>query len=599
MKDCILLANTPLFLYFIIFMTFIPPWENIAEKKKCKISGKYFFVTDKDLEYYDKKSPIFTGKKYLLPSPTLSPEERKRRRLTWRNERKLYHRKCDKTGNSLITIYSPDKPYKVYDQKVWWGDDWNPLDSGSQFDFNRSFFEQLGELHHRVPQINVITSQNENCEFTNLTANCRNCYLIYESSNNEYCEYGCWFQKSEHCLDCSFIHECKYCYEISDSYNCHSLFWSQNCDNCRESYYLSNCMSCHKCFGCVNLINKSYHIFNREVTPAQFDAFLEKFFNSSAHEQKQYLAKQQELIDSLPKKFGHILQGENCIGDYVRNGKNCLECFHVHDAENCKYAEHIWRNSRNNMDVSTVGRDSEWAYECINNGINSSNNSFCIQNWTCSNDIYCISCFNSHDNFGCISLKKHDHCILNTSYSVAEYETLAGKIIDHMRWTGEWGEFFPTWLSPFGYDETVASQYYPLSESEVRERWWKWKWEEETSSYHGPFVTPLATNQYDEKKVGYETAQKNIDILIGWILQCEVTGKPFKIIKQELVFYIENSIPLPTSHPDQRHKERNNLRNGQTLHERKCDNCETHIQTTYEQTARNVVCEACYLKLVH
>lgn len=229
-------------------MSFIPPGDKIVETKKCQISGKDFFVTDKDLEYYDKKSPIFSGIKYLIPSPTLSPEERKRRRLSWRNERKLYQRKCDKTEKPIIALYSPDKPYTVYDQKVWWGDDWNPLDYGSDFDFNRPFFEQLGELHRRVPQINVITSQNENCEFTNLTANCRNCYLIYESSNNEFCEYGCWFQKSEHCLDCSFIHECKYCYEISDSYNCHSLFWSQNCDNCRESHFLSNCLSCTKCF---------------------------------------------------------------------------------------------------------------------------------------------------------------------------------------------------------------------------------------------------------------------------------------------------------------------------------------------------------------
>lgn len=70
-----------------------------------------------------------------------------------------------------------------------------------------------------------------------------------------------------------------------------------------------------------------------------------------------------------------------------------------------------------------------------------------------------------------------------------------------MKTTGEWGEFFPTWLSPFGYDETVANEYFPLSESDVREKGWKWKGEEETSSYHGPFVTPLATTEYDERVV--------------------------------------------------------------------------------------------------
>gem|GEM_PF-6545051 len=27
---------------------------------------------------------------------------------------------------------------------------------------------------------------------------------------------------------------------------------------------------------------------------------------------------------------------------------------------------------------------------------------------------------------------------------------------------GEWGEFFPSSLSPFGYNETVAQEYYPM-----------------------------------------------------------------------------------------------------------------------------------------
>lgn len=112
-------------------------------------------------------------------------------------------------------------------------------------------------------------------------------------------------------------------------------------------------------------------------------------------------------------------------------------------------------------------------------------------------------------------------------------------------------------------------------------------------------MKPLDIREYDERKVGYETAQKNIDALLSGILECEVTQKPFKIIKQELAFYIENTIPLPTKHPDQRHKERNNLRNGQTLHERKCDNCGLEIHTTYESTVENVVCEDCFQKLVH
>jgi len=79
-----------------------------------------------------------------------------------------------------------------------------------------------------------------------------------------------------------------------------------------------------------------------------------------------------------------------------------------------------------------------------------------------------------------------------------------------------------------------------------------------------------------------------------------VTGKPFKIIKQELVFYIENNLPVPTKHPDQRHKERMDLRNPRKLYERTCAECEKDIVTTYSpDRPERVVCEECYRKLVY
>lgn len=133
-------------------MSFIPPGENILETKKCRISGEEFFVTDKDLEFYDKISPVFAGQKYLIPSPTLSPDERMRRRLSWRNERKLYHGKCAKTGNQIISSYSHDKEYTVYDPKIWNSDDWDPYSFNLEFDFSKPFFSQFDILMKRTPK---------------------------------------------------------------------------------------------------------------------------------------------------------------------------------------------------------------------------------------------------------------------------------------------------------------------------------------------------------------------------------------------------------------------------------------------------------------
>ena len=32
---------------------------------------------------------------------------------------------------------------------------------------------------------------------------------------------------------------------------------------------------------------------------------------------------------------------------------------------------------------------------------------------------------------------------------------------------GEWGEFFPSSMSPFGYNETVATEYFPREKEEA------------------------------------------------------------------------------------------------------------------------------------
>jgi hypothetical protein len=168
-----------------------------------------------------------------------------------------------------------------------------------------------------------------------------------------------------------------------------------------------------------------------------------------------------------------------------------------------------------------------------------------------------------------------------------------------MRSTGEWWEFFPHELSPFGYNETVAQEYFPMTKEEVKSRGWRW-YNEPVKTFEGTSITPLPISQYDEKKVGYDTAQKNIDTLLAWIVQCEVTGKPFKIIRQELAFYIEHSLPIPTKHPDQRHKERMDLRNPRTLYERTCAECGNDMITTYApERPERVVCEECYRKLVY
>jgi hypothetical protein len=117
--------------------------DPIVERKICKVSGAPFAIFQSDIDFYHKISPVINGEKFSIPVPTLCPEERQRRRSLFRNERKLYKRKCDATKKDIIAIYSPNKSYKVYDQKYRWSDKWNPMDHARDFNFTQGFMDQF------------------------------------------------------------------------------------------------------------------------------------------------------------------------------------------------------------------------------------------------------------------------------------------------------------------------------------------------------------------------------------------------------------------------------------------------------------------------
>jgi hypothetical protein len=159
-----------------------------------------------------------------------------------------------------------------------------------------------------------------------------------------------------------------------------------------------------------------------------------------------------------------------------------------------------------------------------------------------------------------------------------------------MRKTGEWGQFFSRELSPFCYNETIAHEYFPMTEKQVKENGWRWKKEarDEEKSYLGPSVAiPEDIKDVD-------------DSICSAILRCEATGKLFEIIPQELKFYKTMNLPLPRKCFMQRQAERFALRNPRKLWQRKCQKCQKEIQTTYAPERPEIVyCERCYLETVY
>ena len=558
----------------------------------CKQCGSSFMIRPEDLAFYDEMSPTFAGEKFHIPAPTLCPDCRWQRRLSRRNERTLYLRKCDLTGKSMVSMHPADSPFPVYHITEWLSDKWDPLDYGRDFDFNRPFFEQFKEFCDSIPHFNLFVDPNldVNSDYTNCSNSAKNCYLISQAEVNEDSYYSRGINRSKDCCDCLRIHQCELCYECTSMMGCYHCLYSQECEGSSDVYFSSNLKSCKNCFGCHDLVQKQYYFFNQPLSKEEWEKRMKDFVFT--RENIEWAKQESERLKlSLPRRAVHTTQCENVSGDHLMQCKNSYHVFDCLYLEDCAYCYEIFNGAKKAYDYSMWGVNAEFLYECNGCGFNVNNLLFSNHCWqNVSNLLYCESCYPSvKDCFGCFGLRRKQYCIFNKQYSKEEYEKLVARILSHMQKTGEWGEFFPARISPYGYNESVAYAFFPMEKKEVEQRGWNW-YEKPTDSseYIGPTV-----------KVPSSIAEVD-DSICGQILKCEKTGKLYKIIPQELKLYRTLGVPLPTVCPEERHLARMRARNPRHLWNRTCQNCNKPTQSSYApERPEKVFCEACYLKLVY
>lgn len=552
-------------------------------KHICKITGKEFEILDKEVN---------VCKKMVVPLPAICPEERIRLLMSHRNEWKLYKRKCDATGEDIISAYHKDAPFPVYKNKFWWGSEWSALDYGRDFDFNRPFFEQYADLQKVVPREGTSVFNSENCDYNSHIRESRNCYLnslVYCCEDIDYCY---WMGNSKNSTDCYFLIDselCYWCIDVFKSYNCAVL---QEGSNCSECYFSFQLRGCNHCFFCSNLADKSYYIFNKKCTKEEFEKTKKQIFNGSYDSFWQAFEKFLELKVSTVHRFVHNLNCENVIGDHVTNCRNSFNVFEGYDSEDI-YHSISFADSRDVYSCYSAG----WAgcdrifSSAVTRG--STDIAFCVYTFYSSNLRYCHSSNRLDNCFGCIGLQHKQYCILNKQYTQQQYEKLVPKIIEHMKKTQEWGQIFPPELSVFAYNESAAQDYYPLAKEQALSGGFKWR-EEEKKDYQPATVAKVPGNINDV----------NNDF-IKEILICEDCKRNYRIIERELKFYKTYGLPLPHKCSNCRHKTRSEMRNPMKLFARKCDSCSAGIQSSYPPNEKagekcfaqlSIDCEKCYLK---
>ena len=563
------------------------------ETKICQNCNSKFIVEKEDFNFYEKIS---------VPAPTFCPDCRLVRRLCWRNERSLYKRACDLCKKKIISVYGADVVFPVYCPECWKSDDWDPLKYTQDYNFSKSFFAQWKELFNQVPRQSVW--QVDSCiktEYANYVGDVKNVYLSYSTiEGSEDVFYSSNIDNSKNIIDSYNVANSELIYEnigSTKNYNCQYAYWSANCLDCN---FILDCINCQNCFGCVNLRNQKYCLWNKQYEKEEYFEKL-KNFNMGSYDfvQKSFQEFWNFSLKS-PRKYARIINCTNSDGDDLRDCKNSSFSFNIYDSENIKF---VYRGSKvkNSMDTCH-NSSSELIYEHVSGGAkNSSNVKFIISSAPALNEVeYCDLCGSSGNLFGCIGLRNKQYCILNKQYPKDEYFQMVEKIKEQMMkmpYTDKkgniykYGEFFPFEFSPFGYNETVINDHFPLAKEEVLGRGYNWK-DKIENKYT---ITKKAEELPDDIK-------EVDDSILNEIIECAVTKKAFKIAPFELQFYRHLNIPIPRLHHDERYRKRLLLKNPMKLWPRKCmkKGCLNEFETTYAPERLEIIyCEHCYQQEVY
>ncbi len=577
-----------------------------AETRSCQSCKNQFVIEPDDFSFYEK---------IKVPPPTWCPQCRYKRRLFDRNEWSLYRRKCDATGESIVSIYREDAPFPVYKQEHWKSDAWDPLSYGREFDFSRPFFEQYEELRRVVPHLALVNSNSVNSEYSNQSQDNKDCYMVSATGGSEKCMYGNWFQPGSYfSADCYMIEKSEYCYECINCGRCSNCVYSQDCFDSVSVSFSIDCRGCTNCFGCVGLRNRQYCWLNEQLEKDEYERRLGAFdWSRTAIATMRSEVRERSL--RTPRKYYHGAKAIDSTGDYMENTSQATMIFNCRDNKETAYLQDSWV-MKDSLDMTEI-LDAERSYEV--QGAYKTYDCIALRScWVASNSYYCDMCFSIEDCFGCFGLRSKQYCILNKQYPKEQYLELKRRIIKHMKVTGEWGEYFPLNVSPFAYNESVTYDFFPLSKAKAAEMGYSWH-DRDNREYK---ITVRGSELPQRISLTHDAI---VNETIGCISQETADGKEkysecataFRLTPLEVTLYRKLNIPVPQKCFPCRRADRFALRNPRQLWKRRCqcvgiqaehavynnqashfhgdDPCPNEFQTSYAPERPEIVyCESCY-----
>src|SRR3989338_10042734 len=384
--------------------------------KTCKNCKQTFEIAPDDATFYEKVN---------VPAPRFCPPCRTQRRLLHRNERTLYRRPCDRCGADGVSIYPVGTPWPVYCNPCWWGDAWDGKSFGMEYNPAKSFFDQYRELLNKVPRINLLCITSVNSEYTNNSADNKNCYLLFAAEKNQDCMYGRLVQGCKSVVDCSWTYDSESCYECVDVRQSFGCLFCERCKTGRDLLFCYDVRDSQNCILSTNLRHASYRIENKQCTKEEYEA-----------KKKEILASQ-ESIEAAKKRFEELkaqaivkyafqTKCNDATGDYLYNVHGSRMMFDASNAKDCAYMADV-EDPTDCLDGNNMYYRPERCLDVMGT-LQTYNCKFSTYAMYCSSVEYSDSLQNCQDCFGSIGLKTAQYCILNKQYTKEEYDALVSKI---------------------------------------------------------------------------------------------------------------------------------------------------------------------------
>lgn len=414
------------------------------------------------------------------------------------------------------------------------------------YSFSKNFFENFKELfvNQTLPALWQV-GENENCEYSDTTFGSKNSYLTivncFDVENLLYSyEVGTgsknvinWFgiiDNSENIYFCSWIVR---------SFN---VFYSKFLNNCNNIWFSSSLVWCSECILCNELQNQSFCIENKQYSKEEY--LIKKAL--ILEEKKNFM----DYYNNLNLKASNTWSS-NCTGTFCVNSNNIENGYFVSYVNNWRNLISIWwdiNSSKQNLfDIFSSWSTLEDAYACM--WVSPGSNFYCCMNsWDSHSIYYSYYLVNCSFCLGCIGLKNKRYCILNKQYSKEEWYELAGKIFEQMEKDWILWEFFPGWLNPFYFNDSVAyiiSQIF--TKEEVTKDWYLWR--DEPIKVDIPNWVEIINSK---DLANYEW----FDSEWNWRINPEILKKAiqdenwniYRIVKMEYDFLTKYNLPLPRIH---------------------------------------------------